>query len=161
MVGIVAPLVAASDDVLARALGAGGLLLSAASIGLTLYLWYRSGPRLQVTVFVRAETSSIHIEVSNGGRMPATVKNLELRDHLVLRLTGGGAKTAPAHRWTIRAFPNGVALPQELPPSGFIDSDVEVRVVLDKAADAAEITVSAWAQRGDGKWYFSRSVRVR
>jgi hypothetical protein len=144
-------------------MGAGGLLLGAVSIGLTLYLWFRSGPHLQVTVFVRAETSSIHIEVANSGRTPATVKNIELRDHLVLRVAGGtsGGQTAPAHRWTIRALPNAAKLPHELAPSAFVDCDVEARAAMEKAGDAAEVTVSAWAQRGDGKWYSSRPVRVR
>src|SRR5439155_13131564 len=50
-----------------------GLVLAAGSLILTWYLWYRSGSKLKVIAFVRAETSTVHIEVINCGRLTATV----------------------------------------------------------------------------------------
>ena len=112
------------------------VLLAAASIGLTYFLWYRSGPHLKVTVFVRAESGTIHIEVSNTGRLGATVKNIELRDHLVVKTPNSPGPDIPAlpmHRWTLLAPPNGAALPREVVPSGYIDCDVDVKKALDEA----------------------------
>jgi len=154
---------AQAEDLVARWIGFAALVLAALGIGLTYFLWYRSGPHLKATVFVRAETSTIHIEVANTGRLGATVKNIELRDHLVLRTNPGvgEGRTSPAHRWTLIAQPSGNPLPREIPPSGFIDCDVEVRKVMEEARNLSEVTVSAWAQRGDGKWYSSQPVRIR
>lgn len=154
---------APSEDPTARVLGGAALVVAVASIVITYFLWYRSGPHLKPTVFVRAETSTIHIEVANTGRLGATVRNIELRDHLVLRTNPGvgEGRTSPAHRWTLIAQPNGSALPREIPPSGFIDCDVEVKKVMEEARNLSEVTVSAWAQRGDGKWYSSQPVRIR
>lgn len=163
---LLAPAAAATlpgEDAVARGIAIVALVLAGLSLVLTYFLWYRSGPHLKPTVFVRAESSTIHIEVANSGRLGATVKNIELRDHLVLRTNPGvgEGRTSPAHRWTLIAQPNGAALPREIPPSGFIDCDVEVRKVMDEARNLSEITVSAWAQRGDGKWYSSPPVRIR
>jgi hypothetical protein len=145
-----------AEDWIARGIGLAGVLLAALGIGLTYFLWYRSGPHLKTTAFVRAETGTVHIEVSNVGRLAATVRNIELRDHL--RLSTQGNLSAPTHRWTLRATPNGAALPCEVPPSGFIDSDVDIKSVLVEARNLSEISVTAWAQRGDGKWYVSSPV---
>jgi hypothetical protein len=73
---------AASVDVVARITGISGLVLAVGSLILTWYLWHRSGPKMKITAFVRAETGTVHIEVINSGRLTATVRQIVLRDHL-------------------------------------------------------------------------------
>lgn len=88
---------AAAVDVVARVTGITGLVLAAASLTLTWYLWHRSGPKLKVTAFVRAETGTVHIEVVNAGRLTATIKQILLRDHLPVQT--GNSRTSIS-RWT-------------------------------------------------------------
>jgi hypothetical protein len=134
-------------DPVARGIAVAAVILVGLSIALTYFLWYRSGSHLKATAFVMAETSTIHIEVANTGRLVATVKNLELRDHLVLRVNPGlgETRTSPTHRWTLIALPNGGPLPREVPPTGFIDCDVEIKKILEEARNLSETAVSAWA----------------
>jgi hypothetical protein len=154
------------EDLPARIIAAAGLVIALGSIGLTWYLWQRSGPALRVGAFVRPETGTVRIEVASTGRLTATVRRLELRDQFVLK-TRGGYKTEPISRWSIAVQPNELhpgeprTLPADLPPSAFLEGDVEVQAVLDLAAGAPEVTVAAWAERGDGKWFASKPVRLR
>jgi hypothetical protein len=149
----------AAEDLIARAIGIAGLVLAVAGIGLTAYLWWRSGPQLKVTAFVKAETGTVHIDVSSTGRITATVRRIELRDRFVLDSSVG--QTQPTSRWAITGYPNGEPLPRDLAPSAFLDCDIDVKEVLRRADGAPEVSVEAWVQRGDGRWFRSRSFRVR
>ena len=156
-------------DTTARIMAGLSLVVALISISVTYVLWFRSGARLTVTAFVRAETASIHIEVSSKGRLTATLRQVELRDYFVLRGTAvmgtGPITTNPVSRWSIPVAVHraGVAqtLPIDLAPTAFVEGDVDVREVLAKQAGASEINVYAWAQRGDLEWYASRPVRVK
>jgi hypothetical protein len=77
------------EDVVARVIALAGLVIALASIGVNWYLWHRAGPELRVTAFARAESGTLHIEVANSGRLPTTVRRIELRDYFVLWTTGG------------------------------------------------------------------------
>jgi hypothetical protein len=153
-------MILAAPDIVARVIGISGIALAAFSIALTWYLWHRSGPRLKVTAFVRAETGTVQIEVVNAGRLSATIRQIELRDHFVLR--GSAGSTEPTSRWAIPARArDGVDLPRELAPSAYLEADVDVKAVLEKADRAPTATVRAATQRGDGRWVWSKPFRVR
>jgi hypothetical protein len=106
---------AASVDVVARITGISGLVLAVGGLVLTWYLWHRSGPKLKVTAFVRAETGTVHIDVSNSGRLTATVRQILLRDHLSIPTSGAG--TTAISRWALQVEPaSGDPLPREVAP---------------------------------------------
>ena len=69
----------------ARIIGAAGVLIAICSLGATLYLWLRSGAVVRVKAFIRPESGTVHIEATNSGRLTATIKRLELREHIVLK----------------------------------------------------------------------------
>ena len=150
-------------DLTARFIAIAGLALAVGSILVNWYLWHSSGPNLRVSAFVRAETGRIHIEVVSSGRLTATVRAVELRDHFTIPAIGGGTRTMS--RWAMPAQPSGragqVTLPMELAPTDYLEADIEVRLVLAKSDGASEVNVRAWVQRGDGKWYSSRPLRLR
>lgn len=151
-------------DLLARVIAVAGLLVALGSIAVTWYLWQRSGPTLRVSSFVRADRGTLHLEITNSGRMPAVVRRIEVRDYFRLRTTNEW--TRPVSRWGISLNPQRgaeqLSLPISLEPSSFVEADVEVARVFAKSDDeASEIAVRAWVQRGDGKWYTSRALRLR
>jgi hypothetical protein len=156
-------------DATARILAGLSLVLALTSICVTYLLWFRSGPKLTVNAFVRAETSSLHIEVASTGRLTATLREVELRDYFVLRgrsaLVTGEVTTHPVSRWsvpvTVRRAGAVQTLPVDLPPTAFVEGDVNVKEVLAMQAGAFEVNVNAWAQRGDRKAYSSATVRVK
>jgi hypothetical protein len=135
-------------------------VLAVGSLVLTWYLWHRSGPKLKVTAFVRAETGTVHIDVSNSGRLTATVRQILLRDHLSIPTSGTG--TTAISRWALQVEPaSGDPLPREVAPSAYLEADVDVKTVLTKADGMSTVMVMAWAQRGDNKWVRSKPLRVR
>ena len=142
-------------DPTARVIAVAGVVIALGSVGLNWFLFHLGGPRLKVRAFVRAESGAVHIEVAGAGRLTATVRELELRDHLVI------PSSSTISRWSLPVLPNGQALPRDLAPSAFLVAEVDVKQVLAKAAGSQEVNVRAWCQRGDGKWYFSPVVRVR
>lgn len=144
-------------DTVARWIGGIGVGLAAASLLLTWYLWTRSGAAIRVTAFVRAETSTVHIEVASTGRLTATVRELEIRDHWAIKTSGVSPIPQPS-RWS---RPAGADLPVDIPPTGYLEADVSIAEIVDSARNAPQIEVRAWAQRGDGGWVKSKPVRVR
>jgi hypothetical protein len=148
-------------DTTARVIGGLGILIGLGSIAFTYYLWYRSGPRIRVSAFVKVESSAVRIEVRNVGRLAAIVSQIELRDFHVLARSYQG-NTLTTSRWTLSVQSDKGPLPQELAPTDFLVADVSVDAILVKADNAREIVVRAWAQRGDGQWSQARdTVRVR
>lgn len=105
-------------DQTARIFSGVSLVVSLLSIGLTLYLWHRSGPILVVTVGAHFASGRIRIRVANIGRLAVAVNRVELRDHFVMRTTQG-QQTNPIARWAIRATPQDSAfsVPFTLPPT--------------------------------------------
>jgi hypothetical protein len=148
------------EDWVARGIGLAGLILSIAGLGLTAFLWWREGPRLRVTAFVRPESSAVRIEVASLGRLAVTVQLIELRDEFVLRVKSGST-TEPVSRWSIPVDPGTQTLPIELAPTSSITADVDIPAILARAGDERSVTVTAWAQRGDGRWSSSKPVRLR
>jgi hypothetical protein len=156
-------------DIAARILAGLSLLAALISIGVTYFLWFRSGPRLSISAFVRAETSSVHIEVTSTGRLTATLREVELRDYFVLRAAStvgtGPPTTKPVSRWSmpveLRRAGAVQILPIDLAPDAFVEGDVNVRAILARQEGASEVHVYAWAQRGDRKWCASRPVRLK
>lgn len=147
------------EDWPARIIAAISAVISVISIAVTYALWFRSGPRLKVEAFVQAATGMVHIEVSSTGRLAATVRAVELRDETTLRPSTGSIR--PLSRWSVGASVNRT-LPADLAPSSYLEGDVPVQVVLDLAMRTSEVNVRAWAQRGDGQWFQSKTtVRVR
>jgi len=149
---------ASSVDVAARTIAIISLVASIAALGLTWYLWNRSGPKLAVTCFVKADTGTIRINVANKGRLAATVRTVELRDRLVIQSTGS---SQVLNRWAISAEPDGDPLPRSIEPTDFLEIDVDAKAALDKADGARTVTVQAFVQRGDNKWLYSKPVKIR
>ncbi len=146
-------------DMPARVLAVVGLVVAIAGVALTFLLWYRSGPRLRVTAFTRGETGTIHIEIASTGRLAATVRRIEIRDRFVLQTTQG--ETQPTSTWIISVDPSGDPLPRNLAPTEFMEADIDVRTVLERAGAGRDLTVQAWVQRGDGHWDTCGAFRVR
>jgi hypothetical protein len=90
------------EDTPARIIGIIGIAIGLAGLLLTAFLWRRAGPRMQVTAFVRAETGAIHVEVASTGRIPVTVRQVEIRDHFTMTMSQGG-RTDPTSRWVFRS----------------------------------------------------------
>lgn len=147
------------EDWIARGIGAAGVLIGLASLGLTAYHWFRSGPTLRVGAFVRPESGTLRVEVTSTGRLPATVRLIEIRDVFVLK-TQQGTETVPTSRWTVPIHPTR-ELPVTLVPTDYIEADTDLSVVLANSGNAREVTVAAWAERGDGRWYSSKPIRLR
>jgi hypothetical protein len=147
-------------DPAARGLARAGLVVAVLGILLTWYLWRRSGASLAVTAFVRAETSSIHVEVASTGRLAATVRAIEIRDHFAVRTPQQQRPVVQNSRWTLPVT-SEASLPVELAPTAFIEADVQVADVLALTFGARDVEVCAWAQRGDGKWFGSKPLRLR
>jgi len=145
-------------DVAARTIAIISLVLALAAMGLSWYLWYRSGPRLAITCFVKADTGTIRINIANAGRLPATVRRIELRDRVVIQ--SGGSSQVLSH-WAISTEPHGDSLPRPIEPTDFLEVDVEAKAALDKADGAEAVTVQAFAQRGDNKWLHSKPIKIR
>jgi hypothetical protein len=141
----------------------GSAIISLGSIVATYFLWRRSGPSIRVTAFVSAADSAVHIEVISAGRMPVTVRRVELRDEWVMKSTTGGEQGSiqPLSRWSIDAAAS-LSLPVDLPPTNFIQLSVPVsQIVAQVGSQSTEVHVRAWAQRGDGGWNQSARIRVR
>jgi hypothetical protein len=134
----------------ARIVGAAGVLFAICSLGATLYLWLRSGAVVRVKAFIRPESGSVHIEATNSGRLTATIKRLELREHIVLKVMGGGGGTTTFSQWAMPVKMNEANSTVELSPTAYIEIDYPVQEVLAKAAGAPTVTVAAWAQRAMG-----------
>jgi hypothetical protein len=158
--------VGVQDDV-ARWVGGAGLVLSLASLALTWYLWQRGGPVLRVTAFVKAESASIHIEVISVGRLPATVRAIELRDQTVLNPQASRSDRTVLVRWTMPVVPldrdgNELTLPvEDLAPTAYLQADVPIGEVITKAQGAPRISVVAMAWRGDNVVSSSGALRIR
>lgn len=162
------------EDVPARIIGGLGLVVAVASLGLTWYLWWRAGPRLQVSAFVRAETAAIHVEAASIGRIAVTLRQLEIRDHFTVTAPGG-QPSIPTSRWALPISPGRWVIPTEpdtamtvgrassveLPPTASVYVDVPVGEVLSLAGSSPAVTVAAWVQRGDGKWFSSKPLQIR
>ena len=159
--------VAPVEDVVARAVAVAGLAVAIGGIALTWWLWRRSGPAIRVSAFVRLEHGGIHIEVASTGRLTVTVRQLELRDHLVLRTSRERYETVPTSRWTMavdlkeRRPGQPTNLPIDLGPTAYVEADVPIGEVMKYVGTATEASVAAWAQRGDGKWISSKPIRIR
>jgi hypothetical protein len=149
------------EDVPARIIGIAGVLIGLGSLGLTVFLWQRSGAVIRVKAFVRPESGTVHIEVTNTGRLAATIKRLELRDQTILKVSGGSGGEAAFSRWSIGVPMNETDSSVELAPTAYVEVDYPVHAVLDKAEGVTTVTIAAWAQRGDGKWVSSPSVQLR
>jgi hypothetical protein len=147
-----------SVDVTARVIAIIGLVLSVAGMALTWYLWQRSGPRLGVTCFAKIDTGSIRINIVNKGRLPATIRAVELHDYMVFQ--AGNSKGVIA-RWAIPAQPIDGPFPRSIAPTEYIEIDVEAKEALDKAAGSQAVTVQALVQRGDNRWLRSKPVKIR
>lgn len=145
-------------DVAARTIAIISLVVSVAALALTWYLWHRSGPRLAVTCFVKADTGTIRINVANNGRLSATVRSVELRDRLVIQ---SGSSSQVINRWAISAEPTGDPLPRSIEPTNFLEVDIDAKEALARAAGAQAVTVQAFIQRGDNKWLYSKPVKIR
>jgi hypothetical protein len=139
---------------LSRADWAVAVVLGLASLGLTYFLWFRSGLALEVRAFTKFEAGSIHIEVVSVGRLPATLRHLELRDEVV---TNSSSKTL--NRWVIEVPLGAESI--DLAPTDFFPADVDVKTVQDRSAGVPEVTLRAFATRGDGKVVSSKPVRFR
>ena len=124
------------EDWSARFIGGAGVLIAVGSLLLTLYLWLRSGPVVRVSAFVRPETGMIRIEVANTGRLPATIRLLELRDQTVLKVTGGQGGTAELSRWAIAVPLNDADTSIELAPTAFVEVDYPATYALERASGA-------------------------
>jgi hypothetical protein len=150
-----------SEDWIARLIGGAGVVIGIVSLGLTAFLWLRSGPVMKVTAFVRADHGTIQIGVANTGRITATVKRLELREQTVLQVHGGGSGTAAFSRWSVPVELNPDNTAVELGPTGYIEVEYPVAALLKKSTGSATVTVAAWAERGDGKWHSSAPIQLR
>jgi hypothetical protein len=155
-----------AEDLLARAIALAGVALALAGIVVNWLQWHRSGPSLKVTAFVRAEAAAIRVEVASTGRLTATVRSVELREELIIPTGSGRTGTQTITRWSIVVVPTDTApgaapFPRDVAPSAHIEGDVEFARALEKAQGAPEISVRAWAQLGDGKWFSSKSLRLR
>src|SRR5438874_5272538 len=102
-------------DIVARILGAGGLLVAMAGIVVTITLWSRSGPRLAVKLSLDPQGQRLILEVSNVGRMPAVVRKLGIRDDIVVQ---GSASQSTTTLLSLEAEPaDGSPLPRTVPPT--------------------------------------------
>ena len=154
------------QDDFARWVAAAGLLLGAVSLFLTWYLWQRGGPKLRVTAFVKAEAASIHIEVTSVGRLAATVRAIELRDQTLINPQASSQNNVVV-RWTMNVLPRDrdgavIVLPKEdLAPTAYLEADVPIAEVIERAQGAPQISLVAFAWRGDGVVSSSRALRIR
>jgi hypothetical protein len=147
-----------SIDITARVIAIIGLVLSIAAMALTWYLWQRSGPRLSVTCFVKADAGSIRINIANKGRLAATIRAVELRDRSTIQ---AGGSTTFVTRWVISAQPSDAPLPRSIAPTEYIEADVDAKEAFEKAGGIQAVTVQAWVQRGDNRWLYSKPVKIR
>lgn len=116
----------AGPDWVARILAVLGLAAAIASIAITWYLWRRSGP--EIVVLVNTATGQgapvptgfddvVDVEVRNGGRMPAMIREVNLRIwEQELNRRGSGSPTRLALEPTYGGFPAAV------PPTGYISA---------------------------------------
>lgn len=148
------------EDWIARAIAALGLAVSVVGLGLTLFLWRREGPRLKVTAFVRVDGGTVHVEVASVGRIAVTLRQLEIRDHFTMNTSRGGYKTVAVSRW-VAPVVTRPELPTELAPTAYVEGDVVAAELIGRAGSSPNVTVAAWAQRGDGKWFASKPLQIR
>lgn len=155
------------QDDIARWIGGAGIAIGIASLALTWYLWQRAGARLRVTAFVKAESASVHIEVTSVGRLPATVRAIDLQERTVLNPQATRDNRSILARWTMPVTPrdaDGVDLSmpvEDLAPTAYLQADVPISEVITKSQGAPSISVVALATRGDNVISSSRAVRIR
>jgi len=156
------------EDWAARVIGGAGVALSLAGLILTWYFWSRAGPQLRVTAFARLESGAIHIMVASTGRLPVTLRRLQIRDHFTVVLKSGASdRSVPTSRWVLEVDLGRLSTPPtqghsvELSPSASAEVDVPVQEILTKAGSAPTVTVVVVAQRGDGKLVSSRPLQIR
>jgi hypothetical protein len=147
-----------SVDVVARVIAGAGLVVALGGLGLTAYLWFRSGPGLKVTAWMPLQ-GGLHIQVASVGRFTAVVKVIELRDHFIIQTPAG--RSQPMSRWSLPAMTQAQPLPRELAPSDFVEARVDTEELGRRAQDVPELIVTAWAQRGDGKWSSSKPIKIK
>lgn len=161
--------VASHPDWIARGIAAAGVLMALFMVISTRSLFRKQGPLLAFDVIVRAfrhpGTTVVHrievrIEVFNVGRMPATIRAVEVRDPYDL-------KASYVRKDTV-ADGFSVLAPTEFEVSGalvFIAPDDDVREALTAdALERAEIndeTVWPGTGYGYGFGYYSADARVR
>lgn len=152
-----------TTDPLARGLAIASLVLTLIGLIGGWILWQRSGPALRVSAFANLETSSVYVYVASTGRLPVTVRRIELRDHFVLKVEGGtgNSTTTPVSRWKIDVSPQQGPLPRDLAPTAFLDAHVPITEIVGAAGDASNIVVMAWVERGDNAWTATQTVRIR
>jgi hypothetical protein len=148
------------EDWPARIIAGAGVGVGLFSVALTAFLWFRSGPSVKVSAFVRAERAAVHIQVANTGRIAATIRRVELRDQTTVRGPSGG-DTATFSRWSIQVEFSADGMAVELAPTAFIEVEFPVADVLTQAAGASTVKIAAWAERGDGKWSSSKPIQLR
>lgn len=146
-------------DPVARVCAIAGLVLAVINLGLNFFLWHRAGPVLRVTVTIPFGSTRIRIRVANAGRLPLSLRRVELRDQLVIT---GNQAAGPVTRWAIPAKSDdeSTLLPFSLGPTEARDFSVDAATALAKADGAPQVTVAAWVERSDGVWYSSDSLKI-
>jgi hypothetical protein len=167
---VIASASASNVDVVARVIAIAGLGVATASLILTWYLWRRSGPALDARVdrYVgRSERSGFEklvftVDVTNVGRMPATVRSVSVA-HLPTRWQFSWWLKWPLRllkrNWVIATLADPLEgnFPQEIPPTGYLRVRAEIDADLFSPSDR---WVQVIIERGDGKATFAKPVRA-
>jgi|SRR5215472_8420616 len=160
---------ATHPDWIARGIALAGVLMAAFTLISTRSLWRKQGPLLAFDLWIRAfrhpGTNVVHriqvrIEVFNVGRMPATVRGVELRNpwsksYVATDITAGGFPVLAPTEFEVS---NGVeftapdevvraALNRPLPADMFADE------IAKSLQPKAEALVRGRVRRGDGKLF--------
>jgi hypothetical protein len=157
-------------DVVARVIAIAGLGVATASLILTWYLWHRSGPALDARVdrYVGSskregfEKRIFTVDVTNVGRMPATVRSVSVA-RLPTRWQFSWWLKFPLRLlkrdWVIATDAHLLEgdFPQEIPPTGYLRARAEIDADLFIPSDR---WVQVIIERGDGKAAFAKPVRA-
>lgn len=166
---VIASASASNVDVVARVIAIAGLGVATASLILTWYLWQRSGPALDARVdrYVgRSERRGFEklvftLDVTNVGRMPATVRSVSVA-RLPIRWQFSWWLKWPLRLlkrdWVIATDAHLLEgdFPQEIPPTGYLRVRAEIDADLFSSSDR---WIQVIIERGDGKAAFAKPVR--
>jgi hypothetical protein len=159
---------AGSVDWVARWTAFAGLAISFISVAVTLYVFRRSGWRLRIDVVTQygvddkgryiLRDRNVGIAVTNVGRLPCVVRDVQVR-------ISGGLLTAEGHINTVPTAVVAVQLPGEvsqvtLVPSETVTAQLEIEAAL-LDLDRFRIQGFAWSGRrwigsGAPNWVYSR-----
>jgi hypothetical protein len=150
-------------DVVARVIGIAALVIALGSIGVTWWLWARSGPQLKIRLSHEKHPSDrlrdkLVVQVMNIGRMPILVKEMGIEDRVP---TGQGSATSGYIGLSLVPSDSG-SIPRVLEHTDLpLRAEADMAQIIQRWAADRKLLLVAWAKDGNDRKKTSRQVTVR